>query len=100
VKTKEELCCRFEDQDDKWARRFSDLDRDVATCDDAVEKRLGLLETSIFDQETLNLNNVHTERDKRVAALETAVTDLGTWRPEVEAVVDNLKTKVYKMRRH
>jgi hypothetical protein len=61
VKTKGELGHCFEDQDVKWARRFSDLDRDLAARNDAVEKHLGSLESSFFDLETLNLDNVHSE---------------------------------------
>jgi hypothetical protein len=61
VKTKDELGHYFEDQDVKWARRFSDLDRDLAARDAAVEKHLGSLESSFFDLETLNLDNVHSE---------------------------------------
>jgi hypothetical protein len=57
VKTKDELGRRFEDQDAKWARRLSNLDRDLAARDDAVEKHLGSLESSFFDLETLNLDN-------------------------------------------
>jgi hypothetical protein len=91
MKTKDESACRFEDQDEKWEHCFFDLDRDLATRDDAVEKRLGSLESSVFDLETLNLDNVHSKREKRVATLETAATDIGTWRPEVDAVVNNLK---------
>jgi hypothetical protein len=91
MKTKDESACRFEDQDEKWARCFSDLDRDLATHDDAIEKRLGSLESSVFNLETLNLDNIHSKHEKRVATLETAATDIGTWRPEVDAVDNNLK---------
>lgn len=41
-----------------------------------------------------------SEHGDWVAALEAAGTDLGTWRPKVEAVVNDLKLVVNKMAKH
>lgn len=59
--------------------------------DSAVDDRLAALESTCSDLDTLRLTHTNDERDSRVTTLEVAATDLSTWRPEVEALVDDLK---------
>jgi FKBP-type peptidyl-prolyl cis-trans isomerase (trigger factor) len=47
--------------------------------------------------ESIRVDAMFAETVDRVAVLETAATDLGTWRPEVEALVDDLKLEVQKI---
>jgi hypothetical protein len=86
----DELNRRFDEQDVKWERRFSDLDRDRAVRDSAVDGRLAALEAACSDR-------TNDDCDNRVSALEVAATDLGTWRPEVEALVDDLRLEVKRI---
>ena len=90
----DELNRRFDEQDEKWERRFFDLDRDRAARDSAVDGRLATLEAAYSDLDTIRLAHTNDDRDSRVTTLEVAATDLGTWRPAVEALVDDLRLEV------
>ena len=77
--SKEEFGCRFDDHDAKWERRFADFDRDRLARETAVDTRLASLESPCGELQSLRLEHLHAERDNRVAALEAAATDLGSW---------------------
>ena len=98
----------FDEHDAKWAKRLADLDSDRASHDAAVDKRLDALESActntiadtrqrITNLESIRIEQIHAERDDHIAALETAATELGSWHPEVDALVDNLKLEVKKL---
>ena len=93
----DELNRRFDEQDEKWERRFSDQARDRAARDAALDTRLTSLESACSGLEYLRLAHANDDRDSRVTALEVAATDLGTWRPEVEALVDDLTLEVKRI---
>jgi hypothetical protein len=88
-RSKMEFGRRFDDHEARWERRFSDLDTDRRNWDAAVDARFDLLEFACGE-----LQHLRVEHDARVAALETAVTDLDKWLPEVEGIVDDLTLKV------
>ena len=93
----DELNRRFDEQDAKWERRFSDLDRDRAAHDSAVDGRLATLEAACSDLDSIRLANSTDDRDSRVTALEVAASALGTWRLAVEALVDDLRLEVKRI---
>lgn len=84
----DELARCFTEHDAKWERCLADLERSRDDCDAAIEL-----------QENNRSEHVNAERD-RIAALEAAATDLGTWCLEVEVVVDDLNLKVDKLTKH
>lgn len=107
-KTKDEFGRRFDEHNEQWERRFADLDLTRAARDAAVDKRLDTIELASADTaytigrrvaylEAYRVDPHHDERDDRITALEVAATDLGTWRPEVEALVDDLRIEVKKL---
>lgn len=99
-KSKEDFNLRFDEHDQQWTRRFSDLDSDRANRAAAVDKRLDAIESACnnmsadLGKRVVDLEATH---DDHVTKLEVAATDLGTWRPEVEALVDDLKIEVKKL---
>ena len=93
----DELNRRFDEHDEKWERRFSDQDHDRAARDAALNTRLTSLESACSGLESLRLAHANDDRDNRVTALEVAAMDLGTWRPTVEAMVDNLRLEVKRI---
>jgi len=85
-KSKEDFNRRFDAHD----KRFDALE---STCSDLafdIGKR-------VADLEAIRGGKLLTDRSDRVTALEVATTDLGTWRPEIEALVDDLKLEVKKL---
>ena len=103
-KSKDDFNCRFDEHDAQWERRFANLELDRAA---AVDKRLDALESTYADTSTsigqrvtnleaVRFDQIHAERDDHIAALETAATELGSWHPEVDALVDDLKLEVKK----
>jgi hypothetical protein len=97
-KSKEDFNRRFDEHNEQWTRRFSDLDSARSTRAAAVDKHFNALETACTDLATnIDKRVADLERADRVTALEVAATNLGTWRPEVEALVDDLKNEVKKL---
>lgn len=107
-KSKEDLNRRFDEHNAEWNRRFTDLDRARADRAAVVDQRFAALESScaeisndignrVATLEATRVAEIHDERDDRVAALETAAADLGSWRPEVEGIVDDLKAEVKRL---
>ena len=107
-KSRDDYNRRFDNHDEQWKGRFADLDRARADRAAAVDKRLDALESTYADTSTsigqrvtnleaVRFDQIHAERDDRVAALETAAMVLGSWHPEVDALVDNLKLEVKKL---
>ena len=58
----DELNRRFDEQDAKWERRFSDLDRDRAAHDSAVDGRLATLEAACSDLDSIRLAHTNESR--------------------------------------
>ena len=90
---------RFDNHDEQWKGRFADLDRARADRVAAVDKRFDTLESTyselasdigkrVADLEALRGGKLTSDSADRVTALEVATTDLGAWRPEIEALVD------------
>ncbi|CAD6217555.1 unnamed protein product [Miscanthus lutarioriparius] len=107
-KLKEEFGRRFDEHNEQWERRFADLKLSRAAHDAAVDKRLDSIELAgadtaytigrrVADLEAVRIDPLQDERDDRVTALEVAATDLGTWRPEMEALVDDLRIEMQKL---
>ena len=97
-KSKEDFNRRFDEHNEQWTRHFSDLDSARSTRAAEVDKRFNALETACTDLATnINKRVADLERADRVTALEVAASDLGTWHPEVEALVDDLKNEVKKL---
>ena len=97
-KSKEDFNRRFDKHNEQWTRHFSDLDSARSTRTATVDKRFDALETACTDLATnIDKRVADLERADRVTALEVAATDLGTWRLEVEALVDDLKNEVKKL---
>ena len=90
----DELNRRFDEQDAKWERRFSDMDRDCAARDSMVDGRLITFEVACSNLDSIRLAHTNDDHDNRVTALEVVATDLGTWWPAVEALVDDLRLEV------
>jgi hypothetical protein len=82
-----------------------DLDRARADRATVIDQRFKALETaysniaSDISKRVADLEAVHVnaEHDDRITALEVAATDLGSWRPEVESIIDDLKIEVQKL---
>ena len=72
------LIRRFDEQDEKWERRFSGQDRDRAARDAALDTRLTSLESACSGLESLRLAHATDDHDSRVTALEVAASDLGS----------------------
>ena len=107
-KFKEDFNRRFDAHDEQWKGRFANLDRARADRATAVDKRFDALESTcsdlasdigkrVADLEALRGGKLLTDSADRITALEVATTDLGTWRPEIEALVDDLKLEVKKL---
>lgn len=107
-KSKDDINSRFDEHYAQWERRFANLELDRAARTAAVDKQLDALESAYADTSTdigqhvtnleaVRFDQIHAERDDRVAALETAATELGSWHPEVDALVDDLKLEVKKL---
>jgi hypothetical protein len=97
-KSKEDFNRRFDEHNTEWTRRFTDFDSTHSVRDAAVDKRFDALESACTDLASdIGKHVDDLERADRVSALEVAATDLGTWRPEVEALVDDLKLEVKKL---
>ena len=107
-KSKEEFGRRFDEHNKQWERRFAYLKLSRAAHDAAVDKRLDSIELAgadtaytigrrIADLEAVRIDPLQDERDDCVTALEVAATDLGTWRPEMEALVDDLRIEMQKL---
>jgi hypothetical protein len=108
--SKLEFARRFDSHEERWERRFADLERDrtsrVAAVDarfdkleSAYARRLDLLESDVAkrlaDLELVRAAaSVPDECAARVVALEAAAKDISSWRPEVEGIVDDLRLKV------
>ena len=99
---------RFDNHDEQWKGRFADLDRASADRAAAVDKRFDTLESTcsdlasdigkrVTDLEALRGGTLLVDSSDHVTALEVATTDLGTWRLEIEALVDDLKLEVKKL---
>jgi hypothetical protein len=73
------LNCRFDEHDDRWSRRFSDLERGLNDRASAVDSRIGALETSFFTNSD--------ELVRRVAKLESV-----PFSPVALAMVSRLAT--------
>jgi len=58
---------------------------------------LATLEAACSDLDTIRLAHTNDDHDSRVTTLEVATTDLGTWRPAVEALVDDLRLEVKRI---
>jgi len=93
----DELNRQFNGQDEKWERRFSDLDHDCAARDSMVDGRLATLEVACSNLDSIRLAHTNDDHDNRVTALEVATTDLETWRPAVEALMDDLRLEVKRI---
>ncbi|CAD6230095.1 unnamed protein product [Miscanthus lutarioriparius] len=122
--SKLEFARRFDSHEERWERRFADLERDRTTRAAAVDARFDKLESAytappsedvvrrldaLESDVAARLTNlelvrasdpVNDEREARVAALEAATNDISSWRPEVEGVVDDLRLKVQKVSMH
>ena len=107
-KSKEEFGRRFDEHNEQWERRFANLDLARAARDTVVDKCLDAIELAgadtaytisrcVVDLEAVRIDPLQDERDDRVTALEVAATDLGTWRPEMEALVDDLRIEMQKL---
>ncbi|CAD6258053.1 unnamed protein product [Miscanthus lutarioriparius] len=104
-KSKEDFNRRFDAHDEQWKGRFADLDHARADRAAAADKRFDALESTcsdlaidigkqVADLEALRGGTLLTDSSDRVTALEVATTDLSTWRPAIEALVDDLKLEV------
>jgi len=91
------LIRRFDEQDEQWERRFFDQDRDRAAQDAALDARLTSLESACSGLESLRLAHATDDHDSRVTALEVVALHLGSWRPTVEAMVDDLRLEVKRI---
>jgi len=107
-KSRDDYNRRFDNHDEQWKGRFTDLDRARADRAAAVDKRFDALEFTcsdlafdigkrVTDLEALRGGTLLVDSSDHVTALEVATTDLGTWRPEIEALVDDLKLEVKKL---
>ncbi|CAD6202725.1 unnamed protein product [Miscanthus lutarioriparius] len=107
-KSKEEFGRRFDEHNEQWERRFADLELARTARDAVVDKRLDSIEIAgtdtaytigkrIADLEVVHIDPTPDDRDDRVTALEVASTDLGTWRPEMETLVDDLRLEMQKL---
>jgi hypothetical protein len=79
---------------------FSNLDRNHVARTATMDQQLIALEAVCADLESLCAAQANAKRDDRVAALEAAATDLGIFRPDVEAVINDLKLEVPKITKH
>ena len=52
----------------------------------------------MVDLELIRIHEINDERDDRVAAVETAVEELVSWRPEVDGLIDDLRLEVKNLR--
>ena len=48
----------------------------------------------MVDLELIRIHEINDERDDRVAAVETAVEELVSWRPEVDGLIYDLRSEV------
>ncbi|CAD6222789.1 unnamed protein product [Miscanthus lutarioriparius] len=99
-KSKEEFGRRFDEHNEQWERRFADLELARTARDAAVDKRLDSIELVGADTAYTigrRVADLEAVRDDRVTALEVAATDLGTWRPKMEALVDDLRLEMQKL---
>ena len=52
----------------------------------------------MVDLELIHIHEINDEREDRVAAIETAVEDLVSWRPEVDGQIYDLRSVVQNLR--
>ncbi|CAD6340373.1 unnamed protein product [Miscanthus lutarioriparius] len=91
-KTFDEMLKRIEDYDKRWGnleRRFDDASAALQEREEAVDARLISLESFASAQSG-------DERDDRVETLEEAVSELQSWRMEVDGNIDDIR---YDLRR-
>ena len=107
-KSKEEFGRRFDEHNEQWERCFADFDLACAARDTAIDKCLDAIQLTdantaytigrrVADLEAVRIDPLRDEHDNRVTALEVAATDLGTWRPEMEALIDDLRLEMQKL---
>jgi len=58
----DELNRRFDEQGEKWERRFSNLDRDRAAHNSTVDGRLATLEAACSDLDSIRLAHTNESR--------------------------------------
>jgi hypothetical protein len=75
---------------------FSNLDRNHVARTATMDQQLIALEAVCADLESLCAAQANAKRDDRVAA----ATDLGIFRPDVKAVINDLKLEVQKITKH
>ncbi|CAD6223508.1 unnamed protein product [Miscanthus lutarioriparius] len=107
-KSKEDFNCRFDAHDEQWMGRFANLDRARADHAAIVDKHFDALESTCPTSPSTSTSGspiwkisrggkLLTDGSDRITALEVTTTDLSTWRPEIEALVDDLKLEVKKL---
>jgi hypothetical protein len=120
----DEFSKRLDNHDARLDQRFSDLDHDLSARDSTVDRHLADLESSrsttidpgIFDSlaalelaynnqaiditmrlamlESAHIMPIADDRDAWMTKLEEVAADIGSWRLELEGIVDDLKLQV------
>jgi hypothetical protein len=124
----DEILKRLDGIDERWERRFSVVEgtvernhQDVVARVSTLEQHSGIhaeslraadgwmghfdsrvvdLEKQMGEVELIRFAEICDERDLRVAALEDAVTALNNWKPNVDGVLDTMRTETKRLSQH